>query len=310
MRYLLSFSGLLALLITPADAAADSEFVAKACHTSEINGMSCIPGGAFVRGSDTPRTCKQGEVKRIPADKPNHRPASSVTLQTYYMDQTEVTYAAYQACAKAGKCRRAKPSYKDYDRPTQPMVGVRWTDADQYCKAMGKHLPTEAEWEKAARGNGGELYPWGNEEATCELAVVMERNKRSCGVEKKLSHPEKGRTLEAKSRPAGRYGLYDMIGNAEEWTADWYSKDWETCGAECSGVDPKGPCSDQDSDRDSRKSCKNYKKKVVRGGSWYWPKECATSWTRRPHFPANKPYHHFGFRCAASHAEAQKLQSN
>ena len=295
-----------ALFTGPASSVmADATSTFKECHGGAVEGMSCIAGGSFVRGSDEPRTCKQGEVKRIPADKPNHRPATEVTLQTYYMDVTEVTFSAYQACAKAGKCRRTKPAYRDFDRPNQPMAGVRWYDADQYCKAMGKHLPTEAEWEKAARGSEGELYSWGNEEVTCERAVVMEKNKRSCGVEKKPDHPEKGRTLVVKSRPAGRYGLFDMIGNAEEWTADWYTKDWETCGAECSGLDPRGPCSDQD----AGKACKKYKKKVVRGGSWYWPKECATSWTRRPHFPANKPYHHFGFRCAASWEEAKKLQA-
>ncbi len=307
MRNCLAFLVLAFWLSAPvAGAQAEEKFAAKACHEGSIDGMSCIPGGSFVRGSEADRICKQGEVKRIPKDKGNHRPESKVTLQTYYMDVTEVTYSAYQKCAKAGKCRRTKPSYKDYDRPTQPMVGVRWYDANQYCIAMGKHLPTEAEWEKAARGTEGELYPWGNEESTCELAVIMDKQGRSCGVEKKHGHADKGRTLVAKSRPVGRYGLYDMIGNAEEWTADWYTKDWETCGEDCSGIDPKGPCPEQAPD----KSCKRYNKKSVRGGSWYWPKECATSWTRRPHFPANKPYHHFGFRCAASWEEAQKLQVN
>ena len=96
-----------------------------------------------------------------------------------------------------------------------------------------------------------------------------------------------------------------MIGNAEEWTRDWYTKDWDTCGEACAGIDPQGPCADQAPE----KRCRKHTKKVVKGGSWYWPKACATSWTRRPHFPKNKPYHHFGFRCAASIEQAEALQS-
>jgi sulfatase modifying factor 1 len=289
----------------PASAQAPEGFSAVPCAAGEVSGMSCVAGGPFTRGTESFRLCKQGEVARIPKKKPNHRPISQVTLQTFYMDITEVTYGAYQGCVKAGKCKRSKPLYNDYDRENQPMVGMSWYDAHQFCEAIGKQLPTEAQWEKAARGADGELYPWGNEEPTCERAVLMDESGRSCGVQKKAPSGYKGRTLEVKSRPAGRYGLYDMIGNAEEWTADWYTKDWDRCGADCAGVDPRGPCGDQAADT----RCGRNQKKVVRGGSWYWPKECATSWNRRPHFAKNKPYHHFGFRCAATVEQARQLQA-
>lgn len=274
------------------------------CLETPLKGMACIPSGAFTRGSERPRTCRQGEVRRIPKDQPNHRPASIIELSTYYMDLTEVTYSAYQVCAKAKKCKPRRPQYADYNAPQQPMVGLSWYEADQYCRAQGKHLPTEAEWEKAARGPDRELYPWGNADVDCQRAVIKDKSGRSCGVKKaRGKYPDKGKVLPVKSRPAGRYGIYDLIGNAEEWTADWYSRDWESCGQDCVGRDPQGPCPDQA----PHQGCKGYRKKVVRGGSWYWPRECATSWTRRPHYPSNKPYHHFGFRCAASLEEARLL---
>ena len=259
----------------------------------------------MTRGSQEPRTCPQGEVRRFPRDKSNHGPIHQITLETFYMDLTEVTYEAYQQCVKDGDCRRTRPAYNDYSRPKQPMVGMKWYDAHQYCQAQGKRLPTEAQWELAARGPDGDLYPWGNDPASCELAVIKSKKGRSCGVKKKPPSPHKGRTLEVGSRPAGRYGLFDMIGNAEEWVSDWHSRNWEECGKDCQGLNPRGPCPDQSPE----KPCPGYARKAVRGGSWYWPASCATSWTRRPHFPKNKPYHHFGFRCAATLEDARKLGS-
>lgn len=291
-----------------AEKKAESSNISKTlpCLVEEVKGMACIPGGTFIRGSHAQRTCKQGEVKRIPVDSPNHQPIHQIDLPTYYMDLTEVTYQAYQQCVRANKCPKRRPAYSDFSAKRQPMVGLTWYEAFTYCKAVGKHLPTEAEWEKAARGSEGELYPWGNQDPTCKLAVIKDKSGRSCGVKKRFTYHHKGKTLPVMSRPAGRYGLFDMIGNAEEWTADWYTRNWEQCGHECVGSNPKGPCSTQPAD----KPCKRYRKKVVRGGSWYWPKECATSWTRRPHYPSNKPYHHFGFRCAASRIEAAQLLSS
>ena len=248
--------------------------------------MACIPGGPFLRGSDK--------------GPKNIRPQESVWLQTFYMDRYEVTVESYDRCVESGKCKPARTYYSDYSRPKQPKVGVSWYAAVRFCKAMGKHLPTEAEWEKAARGTDGRLYPWGDQPATCERAVIKDRRGRSCGVQKKGGHPEKGRTFAVGTREPNQFGLYDMSGNSWEWVHDWYSRSYKHCGEKCRGIDPKGPC-------DGRAPCKGHAQRIVRGGSWYWPASHATTTYRRPHFPKNRPYHHFGFRCAASVEKAAKL---
>jgi len=248
--------------------------------------MSCIPGGPFWRGRD---------------DGPaNEQPRERIFLQTFYMDQYEVTVAAYNTCVASGGCEPAHTNYSDYSRPTQPKVGVTWYHASAYCRAAGKHLPTEAEWEKAARGEDGRLFPWGNEPAACARAVIMDERGRSCGVQKQGGQPDKGRTLEVGSRPPGIYGLFDMSGNSWEWVADWFRTSYRECGGGCTDVNPRGPCG-------GRESCNGYTERVVRGGSWYWPAEYATATYRRAHAPSNVPYHHFGFRCAASVEEAHAL---
>jgi formylglycine-generating enzyme len=253
------------------------------------SGMACIPGGPFLRGSN---------------DGPPHaRPQQTVWVQTFFMDKNEVTYAEFKACIKAGKCKKAGPNYKDFNNPKQPINGISWYDAVNYCKVQGKHLPTEAQWEKAARGTDGRKYPWGNEEANCDRMVYMNEKGRSCGIPQKSKHPEKGRPEVIGSRPPGIYGLYDMAGNSWEWVYDWYSKNYKICGEDCAGPDPRGPC------RGAEK-CNVVRRRVVRGGSWYWPAEYATTYYRRSHVPSNSPFHHFGFRCAASVEEAKALISS
>ena len=248
--------------------------------------LGCVPGGPFLRGR-----------RRGPR---NARPQETVWLQTFYMDRYEVTFAQYQRCAKERRCAPAKPIYPDFSRPRQPMVGVSWYDAVQYCEAHGKHLPTEAQWEKAARGADGRRYPWGARRATCKLAVIKDGRGRSCGVRQRGRYADRGRTFEVGTRPPTQFGLYDMAGNSWEWVADWYSRSYEACGDACRGVDPLGPCA-------GAAPCRGHRHKVVRGGSWYWPADLATTSYRRYHVPSNKPYHHFGFRCAASQPELQAL---
>ena len=162
------------------------------------------------------------------------------------------------------------------------MVGANWFHARDYCAFRGKRLPTEAEWEKAARGPNGDLFPPGNEPLTCKNAIIQENGQKGCGT---------GITWDVASRPVERYGLYDMAGNSWEWVADWYAKDYTACGPACAGLNPRGPCEGAD-------KCPGYTEKIVRGGSWWWDAEYALGSNRRPHFPANKPFHHFGFRCA------------
>ena len=250
--------------------------------------LGCVPGGAFLRGSN--------------GRQANERPQQEVWLQTFYMDCYEVTFAEYQECARAGRCGPAKPIYPDFSRPRQPMVGVSWFDAVRYCEAQGKHLPTEAQWEKAARGTDGRRYPWGAKRATCKQAIIKDGRGRSCGVRQRGRYADRGRTFEVGTRAPTQFGLYDMAGNSWEWVADWYSKSYEACGAACEGLDPKGPCG-------GATPCRGHRHRVVRGGSWYWPANLATTTYRRYHVPSNKPYHHFGFRCAASHEELVALQA-
>lgn len=257
---------------------------AAACEPGPA-AMACVPGGPFWRGRD---------------DGPsNERPRQQIWLQTYYMDRTEVTFAAYQACVRRGKCRPARPIYSDFNRPRQPMVAMTWFDARDYCRAVGKHLPTEAEWEKAARGPDGDLYPWGNEPATCARAVIQDGRGRSCGLPKAglARLADVGRTLEVPARPAYRYGVHDLIGNAWEWVADWGGADYRPIAAQT--VNPLGLC-------DGADNCLLSKEKVLRGGSWYWDASYATATFRRLYGPHNKPTSHFGFRCAASVQEVQR----
>ena len=119
-----------------------------ACEQAAPTGMACIAAGSFTRGRDDGPT--------------NERPAAKVQMSSYFMDTQEVTFAEYQACVRNRQCSPAKPIYSDFSRPRQPMVLVTWFQAKAYCAAQGKHLPTEAEWEKAARGSDGRRYPWGD----------------------------------------------------------------------------------------------------------------------------------------------------
>ena len=276
---------------TPELAAAPEQPRARPCPAAPER-MACVSGGAFQRGiDDDPHRCDQvGQ----PADRrSSSTPAMTVWVDTFYMDLTEVTVAAYRACVDAGKCPDQGPKYADFRGPKQPITGVDWFAARDYCSFAQKRLPTEAQWELAARGYEGDHNPWGNEPPDCDRAVIKSDAGRSCGEKKRRGKaPETGRVLEVGSRPPGRFGLVDMSGNVEEWVADWWTPSWEGCAESCEGENPRGPCNGED-------VCDSHEFRVVRGGSWYWPAEHATGYHRRRHQPQNAPvFHHFGFRCA------------
>ena len=193
-------------------------------------------------------------------------PAHPVALDGFWIDRTEVTNAQYQRCVEAGKC--APSEYKDdarFNGGDQPVVGALWSDADGYCRWAGARLPSEAEWEYAARGPESRLYPWGSEWDASKANV-------------------KGlfQTAPVGSYPAGTSwaGALDLAGNAWEWVADWY-------GPYPSGrqVNPTGPASGE--------------YRVLRGGSFDVEPYYARG-TYRLKEGTNFKYSNYGFRCAKS----------
>lgn len=142
------------------------------------------------------------------------RPYHEVTLSTYGIDRTEVTQGMYKSCLDAGDCKSPPCNFNPSTSFDKPVVCVAWAEAVTYCNWIGKRLPTEAEWEKAARGTDGRKYPWGNETATCNYAV-MEEGEDGCGTDSTW--------IGCSKSPAGDspYGLCDMAGNVSEWVSDW-----------------------------------------------------------------------------------------
>lgn len=262
----------------------------KECPDDPPPDMGCVPGGRFVVGSNATDWKKENPELSSFAEH-------TVTLTTFLIDRTEVTTEQYQACVAAGRCTAQRSNYPHMRGARQPMLKANWFQARDYCRFRGKRLPTEAEFEAASRGPRGETYPWGDEIATCRLAIIKDSTGRGCkGHAGKGINPtpakydHTGNTRDVGSLPPGRYGLYDMAGNAQEWVADWFAPDLKRCGDACLGINPLGPC-------DGADRCPGFKQKLVKGGSWYWGPISARAAARRPYWPKNSPPHHFGFRC-------------
>jgi formylglycine-generating enzyme len=247
----------------------------RPCPESIPEDLACIPAGSFVRGSD------EGPE--------NERPAAPIFVSSFLLEKREVTNAQYTECVNANVCQRLV-RFPGYMGATQPAVGMRWDDADAYCRWRERRLPTEAEWERAASGPDDTTYPWGDEIEgdPCERAIVLVRRGRGCGNET---------TWPVGSLAPNAWGLYDMAGNVWEWVADHYSSCYRGCDHECGDAcftdDPRGLCGD------SHAECREARgHRIVRGGSWWYEIGRADVSERRGAPGANPNPHRFGFRCA------------
>jgi serine/threonine-protein kinase len=221
--------------------------------------MVFVPVGEFTMGSD---------------DRDNEMPPHTVSLDAFWIDKYEVTNALYKKCVDASRCKAPSDSssstrnsyYGNAQFDNYPVIYVSLNDANAYCVWAGKKLPTEAQWEKAARGTDARTFPWGNTFDASKL------NSSDSG---------KGDTTPVGSYPEGAspYGALDMAGNVWEWIADWYdAKYYSTSPVR----NPTGPTSD------------TYRQ-ALRGGSWRTFNGVRSAW--RDQANPDLRIYGTGFRC-------------
>jgi serine/threonine-protein kinase len=241
-----------------------------------------VPEGNFTMGlsrsqaNNLREACPGCNLMNLEASQPAHQ----VWLDSYWMYRTEITNGMYARCVAAGSCNSpfklssqtrsvyyGKSSYKDY-----PVVNIDWYAANEYCRWAGGRLPTEAEWEKAARGTDSRLFPWGNQIPRSTHANIF---------------PLLGDTVAVGSYPRGAspYGVFDMAGNVFEWVADWYSPDAYDGS---SRRNPKGPHRGEG------------QRRSLRGGSWGWEGSFASA-GYRDWWEIYQSDSGVGFRCVLDH---------
>lgn len=220
--------------------------------------MVLIPAGEFTMGSD----------KGDDDEKPIHK----VFVDGFYLDKFEVTNSRFSKFVKAVLIEPPW-GFADKDTPVlhpdQPVRWVNWMEALGYCLWAGKRLPTEAEWEKAARGTDGRIYPWGDDPPTSAHAVFG--LKEGSDTVSRIGNREKGKSP---------YGVHDMAGNLYEWTMDWYDEGFYN---EIPAINPHGPPEGT--------------AKAQRGGSYTNSPYRLRSTFRTKGDPAEHE-HNVGFRCA------------
>lgn len=229
---------------------------------SEPNKMVLVPAGEFIMGTN----------ERLPDEGPEYK----VTLPDYYIDLFEVTNLQYKKFIDATK-RKSPTHFKNRTFPKgkadHPVTFVTWFDADAYCKWASKRLPTDQEWEKAARGSDGRWFPWGNEFALDRANTPLRwAELNAFGDTSQVGAFESGRSP---------YGLYDMSGNVWEWTASWYQ-----------AYPGNKTASESYGER----------YKVLKGGSWwdcsFYSCGISAPVFNRSFFASKTRNDTFGFRCA------------
>lgn len=227
-----------------------------------------VPAGKFLMGSDKSKDSLADSMEQ---------PMHTVYLTTFWIDQTEVTNAMYAKCVSAGACQAPHDSksntrksyYGDNMYADYPVIYVEWNQADAYCKWAGGRLPTEAEWEKAARSTDGRIYPWGNQAPTANLATNGTNDTTAVG-----SHPA----------GASPYGALDMAGNVWEWVNDWVSINYDS--SQTTWSNPQG------------RSIGDHK--VICGGSWDYYRHGDIRVAFRGNTDPRVSVYDIGFRCVGT----------
>jgi formylglycine-generating enzyme required for sulfatase activity len=289
-----------ALAAPPSSGAPSSSSATLTAPAPCASGRILIPAGTFRMGA-------------LPDEKdasPQERPARDVTVRAFCIDRTEVTVAAFARCASAAACAPASAvvvssnlSAEDVafwskfcnagypDRAEHPVNCVDWKQASAYCAWAGGRLPTEAEWEYAARGTDGRRYPWGNEPPS---ATRLNGCGRECGARgMALGRPGKKTMYDGDdgaetTAPVGRYpegqspfGVLDLAGNVWEWTADGYA--------------PYDPTQTDNPSRDGGGPAR-----AVRGGHWLNTNPATPRAAHREPRHQDKRLEDVGFRCVAA----------
>ena len=272
MRWMLVLVALMGLAVHPAMAAAPIDRGIKQSATGQNHShekpapgqppegaMALVPAGEFTMGSST--------------EDADEQPAHLVHVDAFLIDIYEVTVRRYAAFLKAtgGNLPLDWKTVNQAAYQKHPVANVEWAEAAAYCTWAGKRLPTEAEWEKAARGTDGRLYPWGNDPPTPHHARYGKTGSHNHGAVAPVG------TLEQGKSP---YGLYDMAGNVWEWVGDWYDAGYYQ---NSPSQNPTGPSSGES--------------KVLRGGSWDSSPQQLRSTLRYFHRSAHQ-HKDYGFRCA------------
>jgi len=271
MRTMLVLVALLGLAAYPAMAAPPVDKGSKELATGQKQGqekpaaappaegaMAVVPAGEFMMGS--------------PTGDSDEQPAHRVHVDAFSMDKYEVTVGQYAAFLQA-KGIDQPSDWKTMNQSAnqkRPVANVDWADAFAFCKWAGKRLPTEAEWEKAARGTDGRLYPWGNDPPTPLHANFGKSDWNNHAVLAPIGTFEDGKSP---------YGIYDMAGNVWEWVSDWYDYNYYKTSP---SQNPTGPSSGGT--------------KVLRGGAWNSNPRAMRSANRSLISPTDQGLD--GFRCA------------
>jgi formylglycine-generating enzyme required for sulfatase activity len=255
--------------------------------------MLPVPGGTFTMGAD-------GTGER------DEQPAHRVTIPSFLLDRTEVTNQSYLECVAAGKCapfrddvarRFGAGAEAGFRGPQQPVVGVSFADASQYCAFHGKRLPREAEWERAARGDDDRSFAWGNQKPSATLACYGRKpGQKGATTDVVGSHPA----------GAGPYGHLDLTGNVWEWTSDIYDPiAYQRPGA---GAGTPGSCAEVLATQNWLRKTKQQGftgknpiptvcERVLRGGAFNYDAQGLRA-SNRVHHPEDWRMLVAGFRCA------------